>query len=177
MLDAAKDLRRLAQSWALPHPYFKVVQSAGGYGMDRPATRIPTGRPRQPALAAHETATSGSTGSSARQVARAVLTAAADCRPQHPGAQAGEPLLASRPAVADLRVLRDVLLSASSGRQPARRGTPADGSTTFWAALRGYITSHRDALAPTSSLLYALDAATPLDLAHTLFEPRFPRLY
>jgi len=32
-------------------------------------------------------------------------------------------------------------------------------------------------LAPTSSLLYALDAATPLDLAHTLFEPRFPRLY
>ena len=51
------------------------------------------------------------------------------------------------------------------------------GSTPFWAALRGYITSHRDALAPTSSLLYALDAATPLDLAHTLFEPRFPRLY
>ena len=51
------------------------------------------------------------------------------------------------------------------------------GSTAFWAALRGYIASHRDALAPTSSLLYALDAATPLDLAHTLFEPRFPRLY
>ena len=63
------------------------------------------------------------------------------------------------------------------GRQPARRGPPADGLDRLLggAARLHHVT--RDALAPTSSLLYALDAATPLDLAQTLFGPRFPRLY
>jgi len=47
----------------------------------------------------------------------------------------------------------------------------------FWAAVRGWIATHRNGIAPTSSLLSALDAATPIDLGQTLFAPRFPRLY
>ncbi len=42
----------------------------------------------------------------------------------------------------------------------------ADGECdAFWTALRGYIASHRNGIATTRSLLDALDAATPLDLA------------
>jgi hypothetical protein len=51
------------------------------------------------------------------------------------------------------------------------------GTLAFWAAVRGWIATHRNGIAPTSSLLSALDAATPIDLGQTLFAPRFPRLY
>ncbi len=51
------------------------------------------------------------------------------------------------------------------------------GSDLFWAALRGYVAANRHKLASTSSLLQALDDATPLDLAGSLFAARFPRIY
>ena len=51
------------------------------------------------------------------------------------------------------------------------------GSTAFWAALRGYVAANRGRIVTTSTLLDALDAATPIDLGATLFAPRFPRLY
>jgi hypothetical protein len=51
------------------------------------------------------------------------------------------------------------------------------GSTAFWAAIRGYVAANRNKIVTTSTLLDALDAATPLDLGATLFGPRFPRIY
>jgi hypothetical protein len=51
------------------------------------------------------------------------------------------------------------------------------GSAAFWTALRGYVTGHQGKIVTTGTLLYALDSATPIDLAGTLFAPRFPRLY
>jgi hypothetical protein len=53
----------------------------------------------------------------------------------------------------------------------------AMGWSVFWSALRGYISANRDDLVTTSTLLDALDAATPIDLGRTLFAPRFPRIY
>ena len=51
------------------------------------------------------------------------------------------------------------------------------GSTAFWAALRGYLAANRDGSSRRSTLLDALDAATPIDLGARVFGPRFPRLY
>ena len=50
------------------------------------------------------------------------------------------------------------------------------GSTTFWAALRQYVADHQYGLTGTSTLLRALDDATPVDLSK-LFAPRFPKFY
>ena len=57
------------------------------------------------------------------------------------------------------------------------RARRAMGSTAFWPALRGYLAANRHRLVRTSTLLDALDAATPIDLGAELFEARFPRLY
>ncbi len=51
------------------------------------------------------------------------------------------------------------------------------GSTAFWAALRGYVAANGGQIVTTATLLQALDAGTPIDLAKTLFGPRFPRIY
>ncbi len=50
------------------------------------------------------------------------------------------------------------------------------GTGTFFAALRGYIAHHRWGLVHTRTLLDALDAATPLNLAGG-WRTRFPTLY
>jgi hypothetical protein len=50
------------------------------------------------------------------------------------------------------------------------------GTATFFAALRGYIADHRWQLVHTRTLLDALDAATPLNLAAG-WRSRFPTLY
>jgi hypothetical protein len=51
------------------------------------------------------------------------------------------------------------------------------GDDLFWPALRGYVEANRHRLVATSTLLGALDEATPLDLAGLLFAARFPRIY
>jgi aminopeptidase N len=50
------------------------------------------------------------------------------------------------------------------------------GTTAFFRALRGYLADHRWGLVHTRTLLDALDAATPLDLARG-WRSRFPTLY
>jgi hypothetical protein len=70
ILDAAVDALRAMQARLGPYPYtiYKVVQSAGGYGMESPGlTWIPfgVGSANLRYLVAHETPTSGSTASSA----------------------------------------------------------------------------------------------------------------
>jgi hypothetical protein len=51
------------------------------------------------------------------------------------------------------------------------------GTVVFWTALRGYVSANRFRIVTTSTLLDALDAATPIDLRTTLFRARFPRIY
>ena len=187
MLDAAADafvgLRNKLGPY--PHPFFKVVQSSGGYGMESPGLIwIPTGQASANLryLAAHETAHQWFYGIVGNDQALEPFTdeAAADFVARNIlGLKRASRCSTGR---LDLSIYQysatcyyeRIYIQGGNLLDEARRRM---GSTAFWAALRGYVTSHRDALAPTSSLLYALDAATPLDLAHTLFEPRFPRLY
>ncbi len=50
------------------------------------------------------------------------------------------------------------------------------GSSTFWAAIRGYLAAHRFGLVHTRQLLDAIDAASPIDFA-ARWRARFPSLY
>jgi hypothetical protein len=50
------------------------------------------------------------------------------------------------------------------------------GSSTFWAAIRGYLAAHRFGLVHTRQLLDAIDAASPIDFA-ARWRSRFPSLY
>jgi hypothetical protein len=50
------------------------------------------------------------------------------------------------------------------------------GTSTFFATLRRYLVGNRWGLVHTRTLLDALDAATPLNLARG-WQPRFPTLY
>jgi hypothetical protein len=187
MLDAAADAFDAYRKRLGPYPYptFKVVQSAGGYGMESPRLIwIPTGVASSNLryLAAHETAHQWFYGLVGDD-------------------QATEPF--TDEAVADF-VARNILglkraSRCSTGRLDLRiydysatcyyeqiyiqGGNLLDaarvkmGSTAFWAALKGWVDANRYRIATTQSLLQALDAATPIDLGSTLFAPRFPRLY
>jgi len=187
MLDAAADTfdayrKRLG---AYPYSTFKVVQSAGGYGMESPRLIwIPTGVASSNLryLAGHETAHQWFYGLVGDD-------------------QATEPF--TDEAVADF-VARNILGLKRASRCSTGRldlsiydysstcyyeriyiqgGNLLDtarqqmGSTAFWAALKGWADANRYRIATTKSLLDALDAATPIDLGKTLFAPRFPRLY
>ena len=187
MLDAAADAfaalgRRLGPYL---HPTFKVVQSAGGFGMESPGLIwIPTGVAASNLryLATHETAHQWFYGIVGNDQAREPFTdeAAADFVARN--------ILglrrASRCATArlDKRIYdysarcyyEDVYIQGGNLLDTARRRMR---STAFWAALRGYVAANRNKIVKTSTLLDALDAATPLDLGRTLFGPRFPRIY
>jgi hypothetical protein len=187
MLDAAADafaaLR--ARLGAYPYPTFKVVQSAGGYGMESPRLIwIPTGVATSNLryLAAHETAHQWFYGLVGSDQAFEPFTdeAAADFVARYVlGLKRGSRCTTGR---LDLRIY-DYSSSCYYERIYIQGGNLLDtarrrmGSTAFWAALRGYVTANRYRIATTSSLLEALDAATPLDLGGTLFAPRFPRIY
>jgi len=187
MLDAAADAfdaleRRLG---SYPHHTYRVAQSAGGYGMESPGLIwIPTGVAASNLryLAAHETAHQWFYGivgndqstqpfadeAAADFVARFIL-----------GLRR-----ASRCAKATLdRTIYEfsatcyyekIYIQGGNLLETARQRM---GSTAFWAALRGYIAANRGGIVTTSTLLSALDAATPIDLGATLFAPRFPRIY
>ncbi len=186
-LDAAVDAFGALEErlGAYGYPSFDVVQSAGGAGMESPGLiwipgGVAAGNVRY--LVAHETAHQwfyGIVGSD----------------------QVREPF--TDEAVADYAA-RSVLSLRRASRCPSDRldrsiydysaacyyetvyiggGNLLDdarqlmGSDVFWAALREYVATNRHKLATTSSLLRALDDATPLDLAGSLFAARFPRIY
>ena len=50
------------------------------------------------------------------------------------------------------------------------------GAAAFWAGIRRYLADNRWAIVRTRTLLDALDAATPVNLA-AWWDHRFPRLY
>jgi hypothetical protein len=187
MLDAAADAfdaleRRLG---SYPHHTFRVVQSAGGYGMESPGLIwIPTGEPSANLryLAAHETAHQwfyGIVGNDQSTQPFADEAAADFVARDILGLRR-----ASRCATATLdRSIYEYSAACyyekiyiQGGNLLATARTRM-GSTAFWTALRGYLAANRGRIVTTSTLLDALDAATPIDFGATLFAARFPRLY
>ena len=186
MLDAAADAFHLLQArlGAYPYPVFKVVESAGGYGMESPALIwIPhgVGTANLRYLAAHETAHQWFYGLVGNDQASQPFAdeAAADF--------AARSILglrrSSRCATSTLDrsiyeytsacYYETVYIQGGNLLDDARKKM---GSSAFWAALRGYIAANRYGIAGTLPLLDALDAATPLDLRSTMFRSRFPRI-
>lgn len=187
MLDAAASAFASLRSrlGSYPYPTFKVVQSAGRYGMESPRLIwIPTGAAASNLryLVTHETAHQwfyGLVGND-QAIEPFVDEAAADF--------VARDILgmrrASRCATArlDRRIYdysstcyyEDIYIQGGNLLATARNRM---GSTAFWAALRGYVAAHRNRIVTTATLLDALDAATPIDLGATLFAARFPRLY
>jgi hypothetical protein len=167
------------------HPVFKVVQSAGAFGMESPGLIwIPTGQAAANLryLVAHETAHQWFYGivgndqatnpfadeAAADFVARSILG-------QRRASRCGTSTL-DRTIYQYSKACYYEIVYIQGGNllDDARRRM---GSSVFWAALRGYVAAHRNGISSTATLLQALDAATPINLESTLFAPRFPRIY
>src|SRR5262245_49881543 len=187
MLDAAADAFAAYQAklGGYPHPYFKVVQSAGGYGMESPGLIwVPTGVASSNLryLAGHETAHQWFYGIVGDDQALEPFTdeAIADFMARNVldlkrGSRCSTGRLdLSIYAYSATCYYERIYIQGGNLLDTARQKI---GTLVFWAAVRGWIAAHRNGIATTSSLLSALDAATPIDLGHTLFAPRFPRLY
>jgi hypothetical protein len=186
VMDAATTaLRRLeARLGPYPYPVFKVVQSAGGYGMEGPGiawipTGVGTGNLRY--LVTHEIAHQWFYGIVGNDQAREPFAdeAAADFAARFVlGMRRGS--RCDRTAL-DRSIYRYsaacyyevIYIQGGNLLDDARR---AMGGRPFWRAVRGYLADHRWELAHTRTLLDALDAATPLDLA-ARWRSRFPSLY
>jgi hypothetical protein len=187
ILDGAADAFRALQSRLgdYPYPTFKVVQSAGGYGMESPRLiwvpyGLASGNVRY--LTAHETAHQWFYGlvgndqstqpfadeAAADFVARYVtgLKRSSRC----PTGRLDKTIYEYTSAC----YYEKVYIQGGNLIDAARREM---GSTAFWAALKGYVAEHRYGLSNNETLLEALDDATSKDLARTLFAPRFPRIY
>jgi hypothetical protein len=168
-----------------PYPTFKVVQSAGGYGMESPRLIwIPYGvsSTNLRYLVAHETAHQWFYGLVGNDQSRQPFAdeAAADFVARYvTGTRRSSRCPTGR---LDLTIYEytsrcyyeKVYIQGGNLIDAARREI---GSTAFWAALRGYVTANRHRLVSNATLLSALDRATPKDLAALLFARRFPRIY
>ena len=187
MLNAAVTAFAALQARLGTYPYrvYKVVQSAGGFGMESPRLIwIPTGVAVSNLryLVAHETAHQWFYGLVGNDQSSEpfVDEAAADFAARY--------VLNLRrssgcgTARLDLRIYdysaacyyEDIYIQGGNLLDVARRRM---GAAAFWTALRGYVSANRFRIVTTSTLLDALDAATPIDLRATLFRPRFPRIY
>lgn len=187
ILDGAADAFRAIQARLgdYPYPSFKVVQSAGGYGMESPRLIwVPTGV--SPAniryLTAHETAHQWFYGLVGNDQARQPFAdeAAADFVARYvTGTRRSSGCPTGR---LDLRIYEytaacyyeKVYIQGGNLIDAARREI---GSAAFWRALRTYVADHRYGMVTNATLLEALDDATSKDLARRLFAARFPRIY
>lgn len=186
MLSAARSAlsKMSALVGAYPYKTFKVVQSAGGFGMESPGliwvpTGVASGNLRY--LVHHETAHQWFYALVGSNQAYEPFTdeAAADFLARY----ALSLRRSSRCATGrlDLSIYRysstcyyeTVYIQGGNFLDDLRRRM---GSTAFWKGLRGYVAANRFGLTTTKQLLDALDAATPLDLVPR-FAPRFPRIY
>ena len=186
MLSAATTaLKKLeARLGPYPWPVLRIVQSSGGYGMEGPGiVWIPTGvaSSRLPYLVTHEVAHQwfyGQVGNDqarepfadeamADMVARYVLgmRRASRC--------ATAPLDRSIYRYGSTCYYEVIYIQGGNLLDNARRRM---GTSAYFAAVRKYLADHRWGLVHTRTLLNALDAATPLDLASG-WRSRFPSLY
>ncbi|HSL77149.1 MAG TPA: hypothetical protein VK867_09400, partial [Candidatus Limnocylindrales bacterium] len=186
IVDAAVDAFRAMRSrlGIYPYPVYKVVQSAGGYGMESPGlTWIPFGvsSANLRYLVAHETAHQWFYGLVGNDQAR------------QPFADEG---------LADF-IARDITRTRRASRCSTRRldlsiykyssacyyeviyiqggnllneAKRRMGSSLFWSTLRNYAQAQRYRISSTPTLLTTLDAATPVSLS-SLFRSRFPNYY
>ncbi len=184
LLDAAADALAALEARLGPYPYdvFKVVQSAGAYGMESPGLIwIPTGvsTANLRYLVAHETAHQWFYSLVGNDQARQPFAdeAAADFMARYvTSLQRGSRCPVGR---LDRSIYRytarcyyeKVYIQGGNLLDDARR---VMGSSAFWTALRGYIDDHRHGLSTNATLLRALDDGTPKDLDALLFGDRFP---
>ncbi len=187
MLDAAADAFEILERKLGPYPHrtFKVVQSAGAFGMESPGLIwIPTGVAASNLryLAAHETAHQWFYGVVGNDQAREPFAdeAAADFAARHVlRLRRGSRCAAAR---LDRSIYRyseacyyETIYIQGGNLLNAARKTM--GAAAFWPALRRYVADNRNGLATTRTLLDTLDAATSVNLARRLFAARFPRIY
>jgi len=186
MLDAAADALGVlgAKLGAYPYPTFKVVQSAGAYGMESPGlVWIPTGTPSGNLryLTTHETSHQWFYGLVGNDQSRHPFAdeAAADAVTRK--------ILGMRRAshCATGRLDRSIYSYTSACYYEIvyiQGGNLLDtvrtrmGTTVWWNALKSYVAANRYGLVTSRTLLDALDDATPLNLEPT-FRARFPGLY
>jgi aminopeptidase N len=186
LLTAAKAALGKLEARLGPYPYtiLKIVQSAGGYGMEGPGVAwIPSGvgSSNLTYLVTHEIAHQwfyGVVGNDqAREpfadeamtdfVARYVLgmRRASRC--------AAAPLDRSIYRYGSTCYYEQVYIQGGNLIDNARRKM---GAAAFWGAVRGYISDHRWGMSHTKTLLDALDDATSLNLG-SWWGSRFPTLY
>ena len=187
MLDAAADAFAAYEARLGPYPYevFKVVQSAGAYGMESPGlVWIPTGAPRANLryLVAHETAHQWFYGLVGNDQAKEPFAdeAAADFMARYVtglkrSSRCPTGLLDRTIYESSTRCYYEKIYIQGGNLIDAARHRM--GSTAFWSSLRAYVDAHRFGWSTTSALLHALDAGTSEDLGTTLFKSRFPRIY
>lgn len=169
-----------------PYPYrlLTVSESAGGYGMEGPMTvwipqNVAPANLRY--LVTHEVAHQWFFGVVGSDQAREPFAdeAITDMAARNVlGMRRASQCPAAR---LDLPIYRygstcyyeDIYIQGGNLLDDARRRI---GSSAYWAAIRGYIAAHRFGLVHTRTLLDAIAAASPVDLA-ACWRSRFPSLY
>jgi hypothetical protein len=186
IVDAAADAFRSMRSrlGTYPYPIYKVVQSAGGYGMESPGlTWIPygVGRANIRYLVAHETAHQWFYGLVGNDQARQPF--ADEAVADFVARDVTGTRRASRCATGRLDrsiysytaacYYETVYIQGGNLLHQARKRM---GTTLFYSTLKQYVADRRYGMSTNKTLLQALDDATPVNLS-TMFAPRFPSLY
>jgi hypothetical protein len=167
-----------------PWPVLRVVESAGGFAMEGPGVIwIPAGTAssRYEFLVTHELAHQWFYGQVGNDQARAPFADEAMVSMvtrfllgiRRPSACARATLDRSIYRYSQACYYEVVYIQGGNVLDDARK---AMGTRTYFAAVRDYLAANRWALVRTRTLLDALDAATPLDLA-ARWRSRFPSLY
>jgi aminopeptidase N len=185
-MDAAVNAvtRLEARLGPYPWPILRIVQSSGGLGMEGPGVVwIPAGVARSNLryLLMHEIAHQWFYGLVGNDQAREPFAdeAITDMVARYlTGTRRGSRCTAG---TLDKTIYDDsvrcyyerIYIQGGNLLDDARRKM---GTAAFFGALRGYLADHRWQLTHTRTLLDALDAATPLDLARG-WRARFPTLY